>query len=410
MENKIKNRDASDKYKGFRYQKIRLAKKMLELLREDKEANIIAIPEYKDDGYYVNKEGTEILEQNKEYSKNFTVNSDEIKKSVINFLDYYLQADLSKNIHFIFFTNVNYTNESDSEIIRDLDLDLLEKPVLEYLEEKNLTHEVILFVSKFFIEVYRKDYKIKNEDPNTYTINYERLRKMSTDEWKSFLNSIDFQFGQANLEGIEEEIEKDIRLCEFFTTAHLDKIENIKSRILDDIDSKMSQKNWIQRIINRDTIKLIYLECRDSQKILKTDGVHKMWNLIKEKYQDDAYRNLEEKIKAVTPNVSKKTIRRHNLSVVSGNISLEELDIENSNSLRVRVYQAMGKYFALEFEDKAEYTDNEISYLINEIQQYVIKYIEDLKEDFTYGVNNKEIIEELVLVLIDECFYAFDDK
>lgn len=410
MEHKIKNRDASDKYKGFRYQKIRLAKKMLELLREDEDANIIAIPEYKDDGFYIDKDGEHILEQNKEYSKEFTLNSDEIKKSIINFLDYYLQSEASKSIHFIFYTNVDYVKESTSTIIKKLNLTLLDEPILSFLQQKKYINEVINFISKFITEAYRLDYKIKDEDLNTYNINYARIKNMSMQDWVNFLDAIDFQFGQVNLGEIEIEIEKDIRICKFFSTEHLDKIENIKARILDDIDKKMSQKDWLQRIINKDTIKLIYLECRDSNIELKRDNIHQMWDMIKEKYQDDSYRNLEEKIKAVTPNVSKKTIRRHNLSVTSGNISINDLDKDNANSLRVRVYQVMAKYFSLEIEQKDIYTEVEILHLINDIQEYVIDSMNDLREDYNYGVKNNTIISELVLMLIDECFYAFDDK
>lgn len=410
MEYKIKNRDASDKYKGFRYQKIRLAKKMLELLREDENANIIAIPEYKDDGFYIDKDGEHILEQNKEYSKEFTLNSNEIKKSIINFLDYYLQSEYSKCIHFIFYTNVDYVKEAESSITKRLNLTLLDKPILSFLQQKSYTSEVISFVSKFIIEAYKIDYKIEDGDPKTHNINYTRIKNMSEQEWINFLDTIDFQFGQVNLEQIESDIEKDIRACKFFTIEHLDKIENIKSRILDNIDQKMSQKDWLQRIINKDTIKLIYLECRDSQNILKSDNTYKMWDMIKEKYQDDSYRNLEEKIKAVTPNVDKKTIRRHNLSVTSGNISIYDLDRNNANALRVRVYQAMGEYFSLEIKEKDTYTDEEISHLINDIQEYVIKSMNELKEDYNYGVKNNTIIRELVVMLIDECFYAFDDN
>lgn len=410
MEYKIKNRDASDKYKGFRYQKIRLAKRMLELINEDENTNIIAIPEYKDDSFFVDKNGIHILEQNKEYSKCFTLNSNEIKKSIINFLDYYLQAEESNCIHFIFYTNVNYTTEAESDITKKLGLTLIDDPILSFLEKKNYTDEIIEFVSKFITEAYKRDYKIDDEESKTCNINYIRIKDMTKEEWKIFLNTIDFEFGQVNLEKMEEEIEKDIRKCKFFGIEHLNKIQNIKSRLLDDIDRKMSQKDWLQRIINKDTIKLIYLECGNSKDALKEDNTYKMWAMIKEKYLDDSYRNLEEKIRAVAPDVSKKTIRRHNLSVTSGNISIDGIEKNNADSLRVRVYQAMAEFFSLEMDEKDTYTDEEISRLISTIQRYVINNVSGLKEDYNYGLKNNTIIGELVLMLIDECFYAFDDN
>lgn len=415
MEDIIKNRDATDKYKGFRYQKIRLAKKMLELLREDTMANIIAIPEYKDDGFYIDKDGEHILEQNKEYSNEFTLNSDEIKKSIINFIDYYLQSNESKCIHFIFYTNVNYKKEGTSSITKKIKLDLPENPVMQYLVDKNFDYDIIEFISKFIIEAYKVDYKIEEGKLSTYTTNYKKMLNMDKVDWINFFKSIDFQFGQVDLETIELEIENDIRLCEFFSIDHSDKIENIKARILDDIDKKMTQKDWIQRIVNKDTIKVIFLECRNSEnksseRILKLDGTHTMWDMINEEFKDNTYRNIEEKIKAVTPNVSKRTINRHNLGVTTGNIDVENLNKDDEKSLRVRVYQSMSEYFSLNFKSKKEYTDEEINHLINDVQKHVLEKIKDLKEDFNYGIKNNTIIEELVLMLIDECFYSFDNN
>lgn len=415
MEDIIKNRDATDKYKGFRYQKIRLAKKMLELLREDTMANIIAIPEYKDDGFYIDKYGEHILEQNKEYSSEFTLNSDEIKKSIINFIDYYLQSNESKCIHFVFYTNVNYKKEGTSSITKKIKLELPENPVMQYLVDKNFDDKIIEFISKFMIEAYKVDYKIEEGKLTTYTTNYRKMLNMDKGDWVNFFNSIDFQFGQVDLETIESEIENDIRLCEFFSIDHSDKIETIKARILDDIDKKMTQKDWIQRIVNKDTIKVIFLECRNSEnksseRIVKLDGTHTMWDMINEEFKDNTYRNIEEKIKAVTPNVSKRTINRHNLGVTTGNIDVENLNKDDEKSLRVRVYQSMSEYFSLNLKAKKEYTDEEINHLINDVQKHVLEKIKDLKEDFNYGIKNNTIIEELVLMLIDECFYSFDNN
>ena len=74
------NRDASDKYKGFRYQKFRVAIKMLQLIKLNSKNNIIALPESRDDGHFIDEEGHEHLEQNKLYGKGFSFNSPEIQK------------------------------------------------------------------------------------------------------------------------------------------------------------------------------------------------------------------------------------------------------------------------------------------------------------------------------------------
>lgn len=404
----IKNRDATNKYKGFRYQKIRLAVKMLELLKSDTSANIVAIPEYKDDGFFIDKDGENILEQNKEYSNEFTLNSEEIKKSIVNFIDYYLESEFNKSIHFIFFTNVKYKKEGNSAIIKEIRLPLLDKPALEYLENKNFDNESISFITNFIIKAYRNDYAIKDDKIETYTSNYKKILKMTTDEWKVFFKSINFQFGEPNLERLEKDIEESIRICEFFNEDLLDEVETIKAKILDNIDRKMTQCNWIQRIVNRDTIKAIYLECKNHEKKLKSDNIHKIWSVIESKFKDNTYRNFEEKIRSVSPEISDSIIDDYNLSITIGNLDVENLEKEDEKSLRVRIYRSMKTYFRMKFNRKDSYSEEEIKAIIQEIQEYVSVEIEDLRKDYSYGVKNKIIIDEIILMLIDECFYSFD--
>lgn len=78
LENSIKKREASDTYKGFRYQKLRLARKMIQLLKINKDAYIIGFPEYKDDSYILG-EKSKILEQDKEHDNNFTMNNKDVR-------------------------------------------------------------------------------------------------------------------------------------------------------------------------------------------------------------------------------------------------------------------------------------------------------------------------------------------
>lgn len=404
----IKNRDATSRYKGFRYQKIRLAVKMLELLKQDTSANIVAIPEYKDDGFFVDKDGKHILEQNKEYSNEFTLNSDEIKKSIVNFIDHYLESEFSKSIHFVFFTNVKYKKEGNSGIIREIGLPLLDKPALEYLESKKFNDESIRFISKFIIKAYRNDYEIDDNNTKKYTNNYKKILKMTDEEWKIFFNSIDFQFGEPNLEKLEKDIEESIRMCEFFNEDLLDKIETIKAKILDNIDMKMTQSDWIQRIVSRDTIRVIFLECRSKNNELKLDNSYKIWSKIDSEFKDNTYRNFEQKIRAVSPAISNNKIDEYNLSVTMGNLDVEDLAKKNEQALRVRIYRSMREYFSTKFKQKESYSEKEIKEIIQEIQDYVVEEIEDLKKDYDYGLKNKMIINEIVLMLIDECFYSFD--
>ncbi|EJR13191.1 hypothetical protein LKL81_11235 [Bacillus paranthracis] len=405
------NRDASDKYKGFRYQKLRLAKKMLELIKVDRKANIIAIPEYRDDGYLIDKDGKPMLEQNKEYSSNFTLNSEEIQKSIVNFLDNYFDLDEDLHINYIFHTNVKYSRERKSNLLERLNLEPLEKPVLEYLIEYDLNDRVIEFVSKVIIECYQEQYSIDANDLKTYKGFYEKIINMDKEKWIKFLKRTTFQFGQDNLEKLTEELDKEIKECELYALEHVNKEQQIKSYLLEKIDERMAEKHLLQKIMNIDTVRIIFHEVGSRENNLKIDDLHKYWiEVAKELGDDKKIRNLRDKIEAVCDEFKKSTMIRYNREATTVREELKKYDKRQIYALRFRVYESMERYFDEIFKYKESYAFEELNSIINELKKKVIEDITTLKQDYDYGVKNDITVEKMVLLLIDECFYSFDEE
>ncbi len=79
-ENTMITREAMDSIKGIRFQEIRLLRVMLKLINEYEDIYIIAFPEYFEDIYVMGNGLEKIMEQDKEYSSDFSINSKEIKK------------------------------------------------------------------------------------------------------------------------------------------------------------------------------------------------------------------------------------------------------------------------------------------------------------------------------------------
>ncbi|MEK4871224.1 hypothetical protein [Niallia sp. FSL W8-1348] len=405
------NRDASDKYKGFRYQKLRLAKKMLELIKADLKANIIAIPEYRDDGFLIDNLGNSILEQNKEYSNNFTMNSVEIQKSVVNFLDNYFDLDKDPHINYIFHTNVNYAKERDSILLQKLNLKPLDKPILEYLITNDFNDSVIEFFSKIIIESYIEQYKIVPSKPSTYKGVYEKIIVMDKEEWRKFLKKLTFQFGQGNLDELTVELEKEIKECELYDMQHVNREQQIRSCLLEKIDERMAQKHLLQKIMNIDTIKTIFYEVGSNMNHLKIDETHTFWLEIYEELEGEKnIRNIRDKIEAVCANFKETTLKRYNREATTVRDELKNYDKRQINALRFRVYESMERYFDDRFPYKKTYTFDELNLIIKEIKKVVVEDIQILREDYDYGVKNNITMEKIVLLLVDECFYSFDKE
>ncbi|WP_404459295.1 LeoA/HP0731 family dynamin-like GTPase [Sutcliffiella horikoshii] len=405
------NRDASDKYKGFRYQKLRLAKKMLELIRINPRTNIIAIPEYRDDGFLVESEGKQILEQNKEYSSNFTLNSEEVRKSIVNFIDNYCELDKDPYLFFVFYTNVNYGHERKSKLLDRLNLKPLDKPVIEYLINNDLTEEVIEFVSMVITSTYQEEYNIVHEKIETYKGFYVEILEMKNEDWRSFLKRITFQFGQGNLEQLTEDLDKEIKLCDSYKTEHVNKEQQIRSFLLEKIDVRMTEKHVTQKIINFETIKNVFLEVSSKGEDIIIDELHMYWIKVHEELNDDMkYRNLRNKIEDVCDEFKPKTMKRYNREATTVRDEIKRYDTRQINGLRYRVYESMERFFDEEFIYKESYTYNELNSSIKKLKERVVKDLESLKKDFDYGVKNNLTVEKVVLLLIDECFYSFDEE
>lgn len=403
------NRDASDKYKGFRYQKFRVAIKMLQLIKLNSKNNIIALPESRDDGHFIDEEGHEHLEQNKLYGKGFSFNSPEIQKTMINFLDNYIELKKDPYINFIFFTSTNYVSENQTKKLTNMGLEILDEAILKYLIKKDLNDKVVNFISKYLIHTYMETYDIEEGKTETYNFNYLTIVSMSDDEWIEFLGKITFQFEEGDLETLSLELDKEIKECNFFSVEHFGKENLIKRNLLDVIDERMTQKHVTQKIINVDSIRIIYKEIVSMNSELIIDEIHPHWEEVENELEGEILRNLKEKILAVCPEFKDKTIKRYIREATTVKDEIKRFDKRQIHSLKYRVYESMGKFFDEEFQYNENFTFEQLNGVIKTLRESVVKDLNQLKKDFNYGIKNDITVQKVAMLLIDECFYSFDE-
>ncbi|AZU61680.1 hypothetical protein [Neobacillus mesonae] len=403
------NRDASDKYKGFRYQKFRVAIKMLQLIKLNSKNNIIALPESREDGHFIDDEGHEHLEQDKLYEKGFSFNSSEILKTMTNFLDNYIELKKDPYINFIFFTNTSYVSENQTKKLTQIGLNVLEKPILEYLVEKDFNDDVVNFISKYLIHTYRETYSIEEDKPETYHINYLTIKKMVNYDWVEFLEKISFKFDESDLETLSQELDKEIKECQFFSTEHFGKENLIKRNLLDVIDERMTQKHVTQKIINVDSVRIIYKEAESMNSELVIDEIYPYWDDVENELEGEVLRNLKEKILTVCPEFNDNTIKRYTRDAATVKDEIKRFDKRQINSLKYRVYESMEKFFDEEFKYNESFTYEHLNKIIRTLREYVVADLNQLKKDYNYGVRNDITVQKVAMLLIDECFYSFDE-
>lgn len=103
-------------------------------------------------------------------------------------------------------------------------------------------------------------------------------------------------------------------------------------------------------------------------------------------------------------------MKRFNNEATTVRAELKNFDKNQIKALRYRVYESMERTF----DDKViyinSYTFGELKAIVKELKENAVKDIESLKQDYDYGINNKIVIEKIVMLLIDECFFCFEEE
>lgn len=399
------NRDAGDKSKGFRLQRLRALKLLLDQIEEKGEGVcVFASTEYLDDVYIktVTHEDSIVLtegDKNYDESKSFSFMSKEVTNSLIIFLDNWLTCDFSESLYYCFYTNVGYTKERQVAIIKNLQITLPEQPILEYLINKNLNSNIIDCIKKRLIYEYTEQYSKRKEE------GYLKVIKSFTDEkWRKFLMRIDWKFGQYDDKELEKSLVVKLSSRSFF--EHLD-ITNKEKLVIDILLSQFAEKEvikdpMVKNVSVRDVENVFLKISKDV--IKKDDPIYDVWGSL-EPPKDT--RGLKQKIIDVDKDYRKIKIGIKARQVAAIKAEYESLTEQEQGSYRYRVFEAcQEKLVQLIDEDKAV----DIDIWLEEMFKESKKHIEDKSKDFSYAITSDDSIRKTILELIDSCFLSFDEE
>ncbi|WP_041279687.1 hypothetical protein [Desulfobacula toluolica] len=401
------NREAADTSKGFRLQKIRAIKLMLNSIKNDADAVFFTAVENVEDVSHQTVENgveTNYFEEDKNYDLcgNFTIFSPPVKNTLVSFFDIYLgQFKNSKNVYLGFYTTRAIGKERKNKLNDGTEIDLPETSILSLLSSgKKINGATTRLVKAILIEEYIEQYKGKPYDGFL-----ESLKNMSEKDFIDFLMRIKWYFGEENEEDLKQTVLKDIEASTLHSSAHIGKESIIFSSLMEKLDEKQNKESLLDRLVHSSDVKLIFAEARSEVAELNMDPTWRHYNELEEEITDK--RNLKEKIQAIIDDYPERKIRH-----LAKKACRSKTEQSSSNktflSLKYRVHEACSDYFFEEDYTPPENGDD-LNRLIKELLSESVKSIEELKKDYQYSVSNSKIIEGIILDLFDSCFFAFDE-
>lgn len=401
------NREAADTSKGFRLQKIRAIKLMLDSIKKDFDAVFFTAVENVEDVSHQSVENgveTTYYEEDKNYdtSGNFTIFSPPVINTLVSFFDIYLgQFKTSKNVYIGFYTTRGIGKERKNKLNDGTEIVLPEASILSLLssgEQINVT--TARLVKAILVEEYIKQYADKSYDGHIRT-----LQTMPEKEFVTFLTRIRWHFGEENEEDLKHTVLKNIEESPLHCSAHIGKESMIFSLLMEKLDEKQNKEILLDKLVHSSDVKLIFAEAKSEVVELSMDPTWKHFSELEAEITDK--RNLKEKIRDVISDYPKKRIRH-----LAKKACRSKTEQSSSNktflSLKYRVHEACSDYF-FEEEYRPPESGDELSQIIKELLSESVENIDELKKDYTYSISNRKVIEGIIWDLFDSCFFAFDE-
>ncbi|QJC87672.1 hypothetical protein K1Y82_04030 [Bacillus inaquosorum] len=398
-------REVGEQGKGFRLQRLRAIKLLLERMSASQKAVIYAGTEYLDDVYIKSIEGEKVNiiaegDKNYESKSSFSFMSDEVKNSLISFLDCWFQYD-SEGLIFCFYTNVKIGKEYNTKYTNSLGVTLPEKPIIELLINKDYDNEHLLStVGAVLIDEYKKQYKRKDSDGF-----FQSLIEMSDELWINFLNKIDWKFEEEDEKDLELTLIEEIRKQSFYNIDLTGKESYVISALLDEFEKRQNIKDPLGRLISDEKVKTILLEVGTHQYKMN-DPVYEQWEML----DPSDKRNLNEKIEAVTKTYSKKKLGMFARKIGAVKLELSKIDSKDKGAYQYRIYDACEERLMemLESHDGQDVEPRVVDGWVDELVSYAETYLDEKSKDFIYPFKNKDTLRNTILELFDSCYLSFD--
>lgn len=408
--------------KGLYFQKNRAVIRILDYIKEFRGEPVYCAVEFIEDSLLIHESsnGAEYkLEENKSYSKAISFNSHAIKNTLVAFVDQHLKfLEDERALKFSVYCCAKIGKEKiKKEFLSESGIDVTsvkkekEFSILQRIvNDRELTDEEIKVSKALFLEEYRNQYKVldENGDIEGYSGFYSKVSKWSDERFQSFLSQIEWVFDESD-EYLDSVAVDKIKECQSYysITHHKGKEELILQACRGLLEKRQFSKSKMGRFINPSDIENIFLKVGSNIEGDKpTDPAWKAFDTL----ENEDFRNLKDKYKAVSDVITKKTLKRLSRQATnSKRITGAEFGREYV-SLRYKVFE-IGEEFIelLSLDHTKKYSEEELDQIVEEIVSITEKQISDWKKTYKIRINDRHSLKGIVLSLFDDCFLAFDD-
>ncbi len=402
------NREAADKSKGFRLQKMRVIEYMLDGLASCEKPLFYSSIEHIEDVYVKNRanNGDELLEEDKNYNPDskFTFNSREVVNTLVSFIDIGFRYQFSDNLKLSFYSTNNTAKEGSSNVTINNGISLPDKSILGLLIAKDYDYPNLLdSVKKFIIAEYKSQYN-KPKHPGRIDL----IEKMDDAQWKKFLSCIDWKFGEPDEVVKKTEVLAKIKACKHYSQGHANKAEIIFSQLMELYDERQNLKDPTEKFIHSSEIELVFNQVNTTASALLVDPVWQLWTAIP---KSDS-RNIKDKIIDVCKDYSERKISQHALKVARSLIEQSTFASDKSLlSLKYRVFEHCRDFLLNSLENNktvGDLSEAQIDLLLTALNNEANSVISSLSNQYAYTHNNQKLVDGLILELFDSCYLAFD--
>lgn len=409
MERSIISRVVGEQSKGERLQRLRAIQLIFDELEKSPNIAVLVACEHIED-IYLNKEdgsgkNSEYIESDKSYeSKCFSLNSDEIKNSLVSFLDCSLR--FGKHIRYGFYTNTGITNERTTELLKRNKLELPEKELMNLLIEKDYP-TVLPYLKCIVLEDYKNQYIGKTE-----TGFLDVIEQYTDEMWIQFLRQIEWKFNQEDENQLEATLLLKVQRSRLYNTITVSGKEQYIIDALDkELEKRQASKDPVHRMINTDTVRTKFLEIGNNVASAKpVDPCYEDWDSMEKPFDG---RNIDSKIKDVSPEYDESTFEIFARKIGSIEKQLLRVQPQERGAYLYRVFEACEEQLIRVIHKQTDQCTVEppvVDDWIDMLVRSATEHLEDWGKDYNYPFKSGNAVRDTIYELINSCYLAFDRR
>ncbi|MCR1769125.1 hypothetical protein [Burkholderia glumae] len=400
------SREAGDKTKGFRFQKLRAAIRFLQRVRENCDGQVHCAMELLEDSvlYDGNSESLISGEENKYYGSRISFNSPALKNTLVAFLDLYFAFARSSELKLGVYASAEISQERiTADFRKRLGLeptqkhyDILKRLTLgEKLDDEEKSVAFAIVKAEYF-EQY----------PDTSKGYRALLEAMTQEEFSVFIKSIDWTLTNESNESLEATALDLVRTCRLFNHRHLGLEQFILSALLDALEKRSGARAITDRLLSTDSLKNIFNEILlgPTEDERTDDPAWDEWAEV----ENSDFRNLSEKIKAVCPDFSTRILKALARSCSLAR-SVEAEGQREMKALLRRILDACELHILTNHSASSVLTQKQVLDMVEELGKVAEHHVATLRGRYRYALRDAHSIKGAVLTLFDDCYLAFDE-